>query len=257
MEGKLIERTLLKMSEKDNLNNEQTKGFREAISDLHSLFDGLGFCLSEKKDLLSQWRGYASDAHGVSIGFSKEYLGLLSESTKGGQTAGFNLKKVTYKPDQQELALKPTYQKIKKHIGDGAFKRPVFSSILSIKSDKEKEIENNKIRDESIAARFTLLPLIGILYSLKTIAFEEEIEWRLISLFIKNSDQHIDPCLFQPSLNKMKPYKSFRLIDLKINSIKEIVLGPKNSTPKYVIDSFLKQNNFNNVEVLISKASYV
>lgn len=33
-----------------------------------------GFCLSEKGDLLSQWRGYADDGYGVSIGFNTKYL---------------------------------------------------------------------------------------------------------------------------------------------------------------------------------------
>lgn len=32
------------------------------------------FCLSEKEDNFGQWRGYADDGYGVSIGFNKNYF---------------------------------------------------------------------------------------------------------------------------------------------------------------------------------------
>lgn len=257
MEGKLIERVLLEMAEKDGFNNEQIERLQEKISRLGLMFDGLGFCLSEKKDLLSQWRGYASDAHGVSIGFSKKYLELLSASLNGGKKSGFSLQKVIYKPDEHVSALNPTYQKIKEHLNAGAFKRPAFKSILATRSEEEIEKENKKIMQETSGLLMSLFLSIGDLYSLKSMAFEEEFEWRLVSLLVRDPAIHLDPCLFHPCLNKIMPYRSFRLIDLKANPIEKIVLGPRNSTPKDVIDSFLRQNNFNNVEVLISKASYI
>lgn len=33
-----------------------------------------GFCLSVKRDMLSQWRGYADDGMGFAIGFKKEAI---------------------------------------------------------------------------------------------------------------------------------------------------------------------------------------
>ena len=33
-----------------------------------------GFCMSEEGDLLSQWRAYAENGAGVSVGFNKEYF---------------------------------------------------------------------------------------------------------------------------------------------------------------------------------------
>jgi hypothetical protein len=79
MEGKLVARAIARLAERDSL---ESKGFRllqRIIVLLELAFDGLGFCLSEKDDLLSQWRGYAADATGVSIGFSKEYLKRLAK----------------------------------------------------------------------------------------------------------------------------------------------------------------------------------
>jgi len=255
--GKLIASGLFKIAEEDGLKNDQMEGFKRAVNILSSTFDGLGFCLSEKKDLLSQWRGYANDAHGVSIGFSKDYLRLLSDSLKSDQKPGFSLKKVIYTPDEIRSTLEPTYLKIKEYIGKGAYKRLAFQGILGIKPAEDIEKENINIQAQSNLAFEALLPLIGDLYSLKSKAFEEEIEWRLISLLSKIPGAPPDPCLFHPFLNKIKPYRSFQLIDLKVNPIGSIVLGPKNSTPKYVIESFLKQNNFVDVEVLLSEASYI
>lgn len=37
------------------------------------------FCLSEKKDDLGQWRGYADDGRGLSIGFKTEYFVLIEK----------------------------------------------------------------------------------------------------------------------------------------------------------------------------------
>lgn len=90
-------------------------------------------------------------------------------------------------------------------------------------------------------------------YLLKSNAFQEEFEWRLISLLIKTGD---DACSFYPIFDRIKPYRTFKLAELGINPIEEIVLGPKNITPKYVLESFLKQSGFKDVKVSSSEASY-
>ena len=40
------------------------------------------FCLSEKGDLLSQWRGYADDGTGVAIGFNLDFFKNLNKKTE-------------------------------------------------------------------------------------------------------------------------------------------------------------------------------
>jgi hypothetical protein len=49
-------------------------------------------CFSEAGDLLSQWRGYANDAQGISIGF---YKPILQTFDTGGYN--YHFKKVIYK----------------------------------------------------------------------------------------------------------------------------------------------------------------
>jgi hypothetical protein len=76
MEGKLVTEILALLAKDDGLDETDTQRLQQSAAGLEEVIDGLGFCLSEDGDLLSQWRGYAADASGVSIGFSKEYLGF-------------------------------------------------------------------------------------------------------------------------------------------------------------------------------------
>ena len=46
----------------------------EAVDRLIGRTEGLGFCLSRREDVLSQWRGYANDAKGFCIGFRRDKL---------------------------------------------------------------------------------------------------------------------------------------------------------------------------------------
>ena len=55
------------------------------------------FCLSEKGDLLSQWRGYADDGYGVSIGFDARYLSNAIDAiafSAGSPSTLFTLSKI-------------------------------------------------------------------------------------------------------------------------------------------------------------------
>lgn len=69
MEGKLLSSVILQLASDDGLQADHLRLLREQVEYLEGYFDGLGFCLSERGDLLSQWRGYAADGAGVSIGF--------------------------------------------------------------------------------------------------------------------------------------------------------------------------------------------
>lgn len=58
-------------------------------------------CFSENGDLLSQWRGYANDAKGISIGFNKDIL-----QTFGTGGYNYHFKKVIYKSQDQLFYIK-------------------------------------------------------------------------------------------------------------------------------------------------------
>jgi hypothetical protein len=62
MEGTLVAEVLARIAEADGLDQAETQRLQELVSGLEQVIDGLGFCLSEDGDLLSQWRGYAANS---------------------------------------------------------------------------------------------------------------------------------------------------------------------------------------------------
>lgn len=253
MEGKLVTKLIGGMAKADKLDEITIQRLTSSVSLLEEVIEGLGFCLSGEGDLLSQWRGYAEDATGVSIGFSKDYLDKLSEASKNTELPGFTLQKIIYDYNAQQELLKPTYKKIRELIDEGAFRMPRMKTLLGAKSQEEIDAENEKIKKTFSALNLTILTLFASLFLLKTKAFQEEREWRLISFLVKVTT---NKCLFHASPNKIIPYRKYSLLDLGESPIVKVILGPKNKTPECFIDSFLKQNKFSNVGVIRSEASY-
>jgi Protein of unknown function (DUF2971) len=253
MEGKLVAEILARIAKADGLDHAATLRLQELVSGLEQVIDGLGFCLSEDGDLLSQWRGYASNATGVSIGFSKDYLEQFAEASRASEKSGFVLRRVEYDLESQESLIKPTYTESKKLIDEGAFKFPGKRSLLDARSNDEVERDNENIERASSRLSMTMLLLFEKLFLLKTTAFREEREWRLISYFVKAGN---DTCSFRALNDRIVPLKEFQLLDAGNDPIVEVILGPKNTTPNYVMESFLKQRAFANVKISRSKASY-
>lgn len=253
MEGRLVTEILAKIAKEDGLEETSTQRLQKLVGKLDEIIDGLGFCLSEDGDLLSQWRGYASDATGVSIGFSKGYLERFAEGSRIPEKSGFTLQKVEYEYSDQMSLLKPTYTEIKEFIDIGAFKNLGKTSLLDSRTDEEIEKKDQEIKRAFSGLSMTVLTLFAKLFLLKTRAFSEEREWRLISYFVKSGD---DPCRFRATSDRIVPYREYELSPLEESSIVEVIIGPKNLTPNYVIESFLNQNGFLNAKVLRSEATY-
>jgi hypothetical protein len=256
MEGKLVTEIITRIAKTDGLDKTATDYLHKIVSGLEQIFDGLGFCLSEEGDLLSQWRGYADDANGISIGFSKDYLEQLAEAShpvQDSEKPGFTLNRVEYDPEVQENLLKPTYIEIKKLINEGAFKISGRRYFLDKRSDDEVKRDDEKINRSFSRLSMTVLMLFGKLFLLKTNAFREEREWRLISYHIKSK---VDNCSFRAMNDRIVPFREFELIDLGKDSVVEVILGPKNTTPNYIVEGLLEQSAFPNVKVLRSKATY-
>lgn len=92
----------------------------------------MGFCLSEDGDLLSQWRGYADNGSGVSIGFSRQYFEDLYKKNKEGP-----VRKVIYDEEEQRAWFVKMVEELKKLIQLGAFKS-ILGGLLFTPSDEEK-----------------------------------------------------------------------------------------------------------------------
>lgn len=257
MEGKLVASTITRLAERDSLNDESNRRLRDTIRILEQMADGLGFCLSEDGDLLSQWRGYAGDATGVAIGFSTEYLKWLSEKSIGGADPGFTLQKVEYDPSAHESHIEPTYREVRKSIDAGAFKsaykQTLLGTLMETRTKEEIEQEQAVISKAYSDLLGHVLFLFPSLFRLKAYAFRDEREWRLLSYFVKAGE---DRCSHRVTGDRIIPYRKVEFVESERIPIAEVVLGPKHSTPPSIVEDFLKQNRYSNVRVRRSAASY-
>ena len=246
MEGKLVAETINRLASLDNLGTEIVKDIQQSIAISEKTFHGLGFCLSEEGDLLSQWRGYATDATGFSIGFSKKYLQSLSENRmNAGKQC--KLQKVLYDTAAQEELIRPTYNEVKKIVDSGHLIQPTVGGVRSIHVDYSTKV--NVFIQAHTSVYLNLFALSSSLYSLKTSAFCKEMEWRLVSF----AD---DSCDYKPMNDRVVPYKIYDLDKLENESVIEVIIGPKNLTPPEVVESLLRKHGFNDVKIVRSSATY-
>jgi hypothetical protein len=253
MEGKLVMSTIGRLAERDGLDPSGIRRLQDAIGIFGELMHGLGFCLSGQGDLLSQWRGYATDATGVAIGFSREYLTWLAETSRNSDEPGFSLEKTEYDLSAHDSRVEPTYREIKKLIDAGVFEIKMRSRILDTRTAEEIEHENALIQEKHGQLLLALLPLLSELFILKSPAFREEQEWRLLSILTRGSE---DICLYRALHDRVVPYREFELTGIERVPIAEVVLGPKHITPGKIVEDFLKRNQFGPVQVRRSEASY-
>jgi len=252
MEGRLVARVMSDIARRDNLPESEIELLRGPLSS-HEQIDGLGFCLSEIGDLLSQWRGYAEDAKGVSVGFSMQFLEDLAELSRSPDGPGSALGKVEYDQAGHEGLVAPMFREARRLIDDGAFKHFPYRTFLCNRTDEEIEIENRKLMEAHGKLFIALLPLLPKLYFMKTPAFHEEREWRLVSYHVPGVS---DSCSYRVVSDRVIPYRSFELRTTNHSAIMEVILGPKHVTPPKVVADLLKRCGFGNVPVRRSEASY-
>lgn len=210
--------------------------------------------MSENGDLLSQWRGYADDGAGASIGFTSEYLAALGK-LKQERSDKFNasLSKVIYDLSDQKALIAEHMDRIIQLVAEGALDTP--SLLIQALEGSNK---SNESKQRELIGRF--LFFFFYLYTLKNPAFAEEKEWRIIShLFgeAKNDDfggiRNMD---FRAKTDRVVPFFRLSLEEISEKAIAEVVLGPKNVTPEKFIEALLLKYGWQGVTVHRSKASY-
>ena len=250
MEGRWVRKIFAEICEKDSLNQSHAARLLEMLDKVNDIYEGLGLCLSECGDSLSQWRGYAQDAEGFCVGFSKEGLHALSELFRDSKKPSFELTKVNYDVHAQRKELEPTYREIKNLIEKGAFRFPSLLTLAETEDERQKDSAKQKQTFLSVAVH--LLTLAPILFRQKNPAFAEEKEWRLISPFGKLTDDDIE---FRSAGHRLIPYRPFEF-QPEIGIIKEVILGPKNQTPVDITQIALKKFGYEGVSVRKSEATY-
>ena len=253
MEGRIVNRVILELARDNGLNGYPLQRLEEGVRTMEKTFHGLGFCLSKDGDLLSQWRGYADNASGLSIGFSQAYLEKLAEVLKEKKAPSFTLQKVEYEPDAHKTQIAPTYKELRKLIDAGALKMPTPITLLDTRTDVEVKEDQQKNIDADMKLFFKLLELYPKLFLLKGYGFREEREWRLVYTVVRGI---ADICDYRAASGSIVPYIEFDIADLDMQVIDEVVLGPRHPTPPEIVTDMLERSGFKDVRVRRSEASY-
>ncbi|MDD4754136.1 MAG: DUF2971 domain-containing protein [Desulfitobacteriaceae bacterium] len=217
--------------------NKFTQGFRFAI--INSVFSvdkhflPLIGCFSMNGDLLSQWRAYANDGNGFSIGFSSNliYEGL-----------GVNIYPITYNTTEQSEI--------------------ILNELINLFNLWKK--------DCSSFFNLSIGFAVDLNY-LKNPYFQEEAEVRIVRLVVKNeeSNQFVDVG-GNSKINTINPLpiwererngQKIKYIKLPIlipshQVIREIIIGPKSIIEADEIKNRLDENGIENVNIKKSKIPY-
>ena len=258
LEGKIVAENIRGLLERDKIHKDASYVILKALSALEEASDGLGFCLSEESDLLSQWRGYADDGYGFSIGLSTKSLKEAAEAIRDSGKDTFRIEKVIYAPEQQENALEPVYQEIIAMYKQGKLKMPPASPGLLGPTQNDLQSIQKEYANNVGSLVDIIFSLSSVLFLLKKAAFSEEHEWRLITPIFINLKMHGKEHWqkYRVLRDRIVPYRVISLKGLSSIPITDVIIGPKNLTETNYIEDFLHRNGFPDVRVQRSTASY-
>ncbi|WP_026960403.1 DUF2971 domain-containing protein [Aliagarivorans taiwanensis] len=245
-EGRVAETALRSAVKERAINPDANQVLKDALR--RSRYDNttftLGFCLSENGDQLSQWRGYADDGHGVSIGFSRGYLDKLVENIwqqnlHADQENALEvvLTQVIYQETEQVAKLQALAERYLSQFSEG-----MFCEYQEGHQGQRKQLFRllSELRDND--------------YTFKRCGFQDEREWRLLCRASFDNRSHLE---FTHTRHELKPY-----IDLDISQgldgespIVDVVLGPKHTTPRSFVKRFISRE-FKDVKVSASGLTY-
>lgn len=248
-EGKWVYHILKILSEiNEDTDSDNEKIEKVNLRRLHDHSNGYrtfntlySFSFSEVGDLLSQWRGYAQDGHGISIGFdfanATPSNNVFNELTKRDSSRSSPvLHKVEYLDWKSvEKVILGAYEK--------KGNREVYDHIFF-----------SKFHDEISALNLQI----------KNPAFQEEREWRF-SLQSANSDVFplstnisFEKPKFKVATNSITSFFEFDFEQVfnKPNPIVKIILGPRCKINETELKLFLDMNGIDSVQVYTSSATY-
>lgn len=249
LEGRIITNELEMLIENDRISQGHKHILRFLIQELDSQFHCGGFCLSRKGDLLSQWRGYADDGNGFSIGFSRHLLSHLGK-LHSEFLRSFKLCDVIYNSTEYSQLLSTAYHCLR----EAVITTGKYEDLDAARTFTKTIFHDPEQNDVNIHRFFEYISSSLDLYRFKHHAFSEEKEVRLLCDFLFSLNQ----LNFRPSKNKLIPYTVLDISKFKrpCDVIQEVIVGPKNNTPLEYVGAFLKNNGFANVKVKKSIASY-
>lgn len=251
MEGRWLSSALRRLMARKRVHPNITSDLMRRITFLEQLHLCYGFCLSEMRDMLSQWRGYADDAAGFAIGFNREALEKAIGDPIEPVPFGYRLIDVIYDEAVQEALLEPKLDELLALIGDGKFFRPTMSGVKWSVVDSVSEADKPH-KELSDRLDKEVVDWSRLIFATKNPAFSEEKELRIIKHGIL---MHMGT-KFRVRGNALVPYLEFSFADtLWPALVEEVLLGPRNPTHISVVRDFLR-NCGSSARAELSSASY-
>lgn len=222
--------------------------------------EGFAFCLSESGDLLSQWRAYANDGTGISIGFDRDELVTdFGKINFGSQF--YELIQVEYGEDALSDRLLPLAMELSgKLISFGDFaqlrhgvSRSEAARLLSDRTNDVRGIIQGSGPDARTAMEIlmeTVRPLRDKIFWTKSSTFHEENEFRLLRYRLRT---HFNEVSYRHNNNSIAPY-IICSIPASNQPIREIILGPKHPSHADWVRAFVESVGLKDIKVTRSSA---
>ncbi len=196
----------------------------------------LGICFSEESDLLSQWRAYSDDATGFSVTFNREML--QRRYARADFLASPALIQIAYGAAHSPQVARAD-QWLRLAFFDDAADCQIDNNVTQF---LEAEFSSDLSQRRRLAA--------ALLFSIKSPAFCEEKEWRILHYSSLNALRNVE---FREHKTVISPYVR---LPFEREAIIGVTLGPCNDTPEDVVEALLKANGVH-AWVRKSAASYV
>ncbi len=200
---------------------------------------------SEKKDLLSQWRGYCPQGGGVCIGFDKAAIQGFCDSK------GYHLSKCIYSHSEQEKIISQLLDECFSN-----FPKPLISRSEYEARDSKGQVDHElgyralvSLDDGKELADTVVNKFINEINNLaprvKNFGFHEEAEWRIIA---PNPENKIE---FRTGSSHLIPYIQLPVFDSEKSPIREIIVGPNPNPQRCIssIEKLIKSFNLGKVEI--------
>ncbi len=192
-------------------------------------FKILAVCFSSKGDMLSQWRAYACDGQGFSIGFDEHKL--VQHNLFNRYIEKFN----------------PVLSKI--HLHKVQYKKDIFKKEIIKLIDLFNS--KNEIYDYKILAHL----MMDVASTYKDEFYECEDEVRgIITIANVNYDDYL--IMSRTTDYGVSEYHSLKTNFYSISAIGEIIIGPKCNSTIEEVENELTKNNINGVKVIKSSGAY-
>lgn len=209
---------------------------------------------SKQRDLLSQWRSYAHDGTGFSIGIDEKDLSILN----------LNPFKSGIPIEGDEYSGVPEYLIEDIFYSHHDFTVKVENMMLDHLKNYGVPFDKSYVGPLKSSAIFLMRELAMHFCLLKSNFYKEEEEVRIYkSISTERNFLNPDPLMkkfgkfdFLDSPYGLKPYAPIYLSSNNRTAIKEIIIGPKNQSSSKDVEMFLTLNGYPAVEILKSGGNY-